>query len=158
MTKSLRALCVFFCILLIGCDKAASVTPITEFTADFTAEYRGQSLEGSLTYSRQDRMNLRLATPDSLAGLSVGYNAATLRISKEGLQCTADEAYLPPESFPASIKSALDAVSREVENEEVRIKDNITADGWEVTFNSEGFPQTLQNNDINITLSCQRAL
>lgn len=48
MTKSLKALCVLFfaLIMLPGCAGTNHAQLVTDFTADFTADYRGQKLSG----------------------------------------------------------------------------------------------------------------
>lgn len=104
MTKSLKALCVLFfaLIMLPGCAGAKHAQLVTDFTADFNADYRGQKLSGSLTYNRQGRMNLHLSSPETLNGLSVGYSDGELHLSKDGLQCTISTGRIPPCSEPTT--------------------------------------------------------
>ena len=161
MTKSLKALCVlFFALLLLGgCAGKKQAKLITDFKADFQADYRGQELSGSLTYNRQGRMNMRLSSPGGLDGLSVGYSDSELRLGKDGLQCTADEAYLPSSSFPASLKSVLEEICRDEENGRLSFSDGRAKVGeWELETNEEGFPVSLGNKDCTITFENPCAL
>ena len=149
MTKSLKALCVLFfaLILLSGCTSAKRSALKTDFSADFSAGYHGQKLCGNLTYNRQGRMNLRINSPET----SVGYCDGELRLSKDGLQCTADEAYLPCASFPATLKDLLGEICREEENGGLKLSDGKAKIGeWTLDFDSEGFIKSLESSDSEI--------
>ncbi len=123
----------------------------TDFSADFSAGYHGQKLCGNLTYNRQGRMNLRINSPETLEGLSVGYCDGELRLSKDGLQCTADEAYLPCASFPATLKDLLGEICREEENGGLKLSDGKAKIGeWTLDFDSEGFIKSLESSDSEI--------
>ena len=153
MTKSLKALCVLFfaVILLAGCRGAEHSELVTDFKADFTACYRGQELKGSVTYNRQGRMNMRLSSPGTLDGLSIGCSDGELRLSKDGMQCTADEAYLPSTSLPAGLKNVLDEICREQENGRLVLNDGKAAVGdWKLTAGENGFIVSLECPDGKI--------
>ena len=161
MTKSLKALCVLFfaLILLSGCASAKHSVPVTDFSADFSAGYHGQKLCGNLTYNRQGRMNLRINSPETLEGLSVGYCDGELRLSKDGLQCTADEAYLPYPSFPAQFKDLLDEICTEEENGRLKLSDGKAKIGeWTLCFDSEGYIKSLESSDGKIVFENAEAL
>ena len=161
MTKSLKALCVLFFMLLLlsGCTNGKHARLVTDFTADFNADYRGREICGSLTYNRQGRMNLRLCSPESLDGLSVGYCDGELRLSKDGLQCTADEAYLPSPSLPAELKNVLDAICREQENGRLSLSDGKAEIGsWELVSDEKGYLVSLENSSGKIEFEDAAAL
>ena len=150
MTKSLKALCVLFFMLLLlsGCTKGKHARIVTDFTADFNADYRGREICGSLTYNRQGRMNLRLCSPESLDGLSVGYCDGELRLSKDGLQCTADEAYLPYSSFPAVLKDLLSEICTAEENGKLVFSGEKAEIGeWTLETDSEGCLISLKSSN-----------
>ena len=161
MTKSLKALCVLFfaLILLSGCTSAKRSALKTDFSADFSAGYHGQKLCGNLTYNRQGRMNLRINSPETLEGLSVGYSDGELHLSKDGLQCTADEAYLPSPSLPAELKNVLDAICREQENGRLSLSDGKAEIGsWELVSDEKGYLVSLENSSGKIEFEDAAAL
>ena len=113
MTKKvLNALCVFFVfmIVLCGCDSPNGKGVITEFSADFTASYRDMELSGKVTADRRGLLNIELDSPETLSGLAVSCKNGETMLKRDDLICTADEAYLPGNSFPALLKSALNAL------------------------------------------------
>ena len=113
MTKKvLNALCVFFVfmIVLCGCDSPNGKGVITEFSADFTASYRDMELSGKVMADRRGLLNIELGSPETLSGLAVSYKNGETVLKRDDLICTADEAYLPGNSFPALLKSALEAL------------------------------------------------
>lgn len=113
MTKKvLSALCVFFVFMtaLCGCDSPNGKGVITEFSADFTANYRDMELSGKVTADRRGLLSLELDSPETLGGLAVSYKNGETVLKRDDLICTADEAYLPGNSFPALLKSALKAL------------------------------------------------
>lgn len=108
MTKKvLSALCVFFILsFLCGCDSPNSKTVVTEFSADFTANYRDMELKGKITADRRGILSIELDSPETLSGVAVTYKNGETELKRDDLICTADEAYLPNSSFPALLKSA----------------------------------------------------
>ena len=113
MTKNvLNALCVFFVFMTVfcGCDSTNGKGVITEFSADFTATYRDMVLSGKVTADRRGLLNIELDSPETLSGLAVSYKNGETALKRDDLICTADEAYLPVNSFPALLKSALKAL------------------------------------------------
>ena len=113
MTKKvLNALCVFFVFMtaLCGCDSPNGKGVITEFSADFTATYRDIALSGKVTADRRGLLNIEFDSPETLSGLALSYKNGETALKRDDLICTADEAYLPGNSFPALLKSALNAL------------------------------------------------
>ncbi len=108
----LSALCVFFIfmIVLCGCGTANGNGVITEFSADFTASYRDMELSGKLTTDRRGLLSIELDSPKTLSGLVVSYKNGETELKRDDLSCTADEAYLPDNSFPMLLRSALKAL------------------------------------------------
>ena len=126
MTRMMTVLCVFFCALfcLGGCSQGRGQSLTTDFAADFTAAYRGMTLEGKLTYTRQESLNLTVRSPGTLDGVTVGYRGGELTLGRDSLRCTADEAYLPCRSFPSLMKDALTAVCDAYENDRLNLKEH----------------------------------
>ncbi len=121
--RVLNALCVFFIlpVILCGCGKDRE-SVVTDFTADFTAEYRAMSLSGKLTSDRRGLFNIEITSPDTLGGIGINIKNGVTELKKGELSCTADEAYLPQSSFPSLMKTALEALSDEVVNNGVSPK------------------------------------
>ena len=106
--KVLKKLCVFFLLpvmMLVGCEEVSEKTEIaTDFSADFTAEYRGSEVRGSLSTNRQGVTNIRIDYPETVSGINFNYKNSELEMSRESLICSADEAYLPQRSFPSLVR------------------------------------------------------
>lgn len=113
--KVLTALYVLFLFIFImsGCSDSAKAVDIkTDFSADFTAQYRGAEYSGKLSTNRQGVTDISIDSPEEVSGISFGYKNGELEISREDLICSADEAYLPQKSLPSLVKTILDGVSR----------------------------------------------
>ena len=113
--KVLKTLCVFFLlpiILICGCESPQEQKSlVTDFTADFTAQYRGVDVKGSVTTNRQGVTSISITYPETINGLNINYRDSQMEISRESLVCSADEAYLPQRSFPSQLKSVLKGVA-----------------------------------------------
>lgn len=111
----LKILCVFFLLpvlLLNGCSSSQNTkNALTNFTADFSACYKNMNIKGTLSRTRQGITNINITYPKTLNGLNVGYKNNQVYVMRENLQCTADEAYLPCDSFPCVVNSILEGVS-----------------------------------------------
>lgn len=110
MTKRIWiTLCVFFLMPLImcsGCGKSEEKKEIvTDFSASFTASYRDMEIKGTVSTNRQGVTDIDITYPETLSGLSVSYRNSEMQISRESLVCSADEAYIPEQSFPSLIKT-----------------------------------------------------
>ncbi len=117
MTKRvLTALYVFFFMFLCGCG-ASEKSAVTDFTADFTANYRELKLNGKISADRRGILNIEIITPDTLNGIKISYKNGGTELKRDGLICTADEAYLPECGFPSQLKSALKTYVNAVINE-----------------------------------------
>lgn len=117
MTKrALSALCVLFILtFLSGCGKAEK-TAVTDFSADFTAVYRDMELRGRLTADRRGLLTVELDSPDTLDGTVISYKNGEAELKRDGLICTADEAFIPRSGFPSLLKAALRALNNEIYN------------------------------------------
>ncbi len=96
-------------MLASGCGES-TVEPVTAFTADFTAEYRGLKPCGSVSVSGAGYASVTLDSPETVRGVSAVYRGTELSLSLDGLRCTSDEAYLPDGSFFSLMKRALTEV------------------------------------------------
>ena len=99
-------------VLLCGCGKTGSekADVCADFQADFTADYRGLKLGGSLISTRQGVCSVTLTAPKSLSGLTAGYKDGEIALLREHVKATADEAYLPDDSFFSLLRGVLRAV------------------------------------------------
>ncbi len=114
--KVICALCVFFIFTaaLCGCGDSSEKTAVTDFSANFTAVYRQMELSGTVNADRHGLLSVSLDSPDTLGGVNISYKNGETELRREGLICTADEGYLPANSFPRLLKSALSALNSEV--------------------------------------------
>lgn len=112
--KVLIILCAFFLlseILLCGCEKKEeSKELVTDFSASFSAEYRKEEVKGTLSTNRQGITNINITYPESISGLSINYRSSEMQVARESLICSADEAYIPANSFPSLLKSVLNGI------------------------------------------------
>ncbi|MCD8026540.1 MAG: hypothetical protein LUF33_06350 [Clostridiales bacterium] len=113
--RALKILCVFIFLpffALSGCDEPSEETAavITDFSADFIAVYNDAQIKGELSCTGQGMANISITYPDTLSGLSVSYRNSEILISRENLQCSADEAYVPDNSFPALLHAFIKGV------------------------------------------------
>lgn len=108
------SLCVFFflaAVMLGGCTaQQRAPAPAAHFAADFSARYRGMSLSGRASVGGQGSVDISLSSPESLGGICAVYRGNELRLTLGGLQCTADEAYLPNGAFFSEMKQILTGV------------------------------------------------
>ena len=111
--KVLKLLCVFFAtvtVLLCGCVKRNEPDPPNlDFQADFTAEYRGLRPAGSLTAMRQGICTITFTAQPTLSGLQIRCRNGTIALICGDAAATADEPYLPDDSFPSLLCAVLDA-------------------------------------------------
>lgn len=106
MKKAILSMLLPLFIVAAGCSGRA-VTPVTAFTADFTAEYRGLEPCGRVSVSGAGYVSVALDSPETLRGMSARYRGGELSLSLDGLRCTADEAYLPDGAFFSLMKRAV---------------------------------------------------
>lgn len=147
--RVLKLLCVLFSVLAVlacGCGKhnGQKETVNTDFSADFSADYRGLPLQGTLFSTHQGVCVIDLLAPETLGGLGFHYKDNTLEISRGGMKATADEAYLPGEGFPSLLHEALQkAASGDYvpAQEEHTYKLLLKAGEGLLTVDNNGFPQ-----------------
>ncbi len=142
-------LCAFLAVtavLLCGCggEKSAGVKPELSFTADFTAEYRGLGLKGSLTSLRQGVCSMRFSSPDTLDGLGISFKNGEASLRRGGAEATADEGYLPCNAFPSLLEELLRAAATgdAVKAEDNSYTYNITAGESVLETDENGLPQS----------------
>ena len=161
MARFLKALCVLFIFLvsLGGCEKAdGKPTVITDFSADFTADFNDLSIDGKITVNRQGMFNLSISSPETLNGLEIGYKGNVLSLGRDGLLCTADEAYLPDTAFSSIIKKVFERLCYDEANGTLAISDNkVTVPSpvgnCEITVNSEGKIILLECAEAKLSIS-----
>lgn len=116
--KLLRILCVFFVLpifILNGCNdsKKPDCNLITDFSADFQATYRESEYRGKISTNRQGVLSIDITYPQTLEGLGIRYYSGEMHLSRENLDSSADEAYLPDTSFPSVLKSVFDGINKD---------------------------------------------
>ena len=115
MTGRVKALCVFFVMyifLLSGCARNTDEKQLTaDFKAAYIAQYRGLTVKGRLLTTRQGNFNLNVSQPKTLEGLEADYKNGVLTLGRQGISCTADEAYLPSGSLPSMLRAAAGAIA-----------------------------------------------
>lgn len=111
--RALKTLCVLFLLPVLFLSSCSNETPqqsariITDFSADFEASYRDMSLGGSISNAGQGRMSISLDSPETLSGLNITCKNSEVVISRESLECSADEAYLPDCGFSSLLREIL---------------------------------------------------
>ncbi len=149
--RIINLLCAFLAVaavLLCGCggEKSAGANPELSFQADFTAEYRGLGLKGSLTSLRQGVCSMRFRSPDTLDGLGISFKNGETSLQRGGAAATADEGYLPCNAFPALLKELLRAAAT---GDAVKAEDNsytykLTAGESVLVTDENGLPQSAE--------------
>ena len=114
--RALNTLCVFFLFLsfmLTGCEyQNDSKKIITEFTSDFTADYNEMTVKGTITINCQGLVDMNISYPKSLSSLQIGYKNSEVHILLDGLECSADEAYLTSNSFASIVNGLFKELNR----------------------------------------------
>lgn len=115
--KFLKILCVFLVLpifILSGCNDGEKIdcNLITDFSAVFQATYRNSEYKGKISTNRQGVLSIEITYPQTLDGLGVRYYSGEMHLSRENLDSSADEAYLPDTSFPSVLKSVFDGINR----------------------------------------------
>ena len=119
---ALKLLCVLFSVLtvlLCGCTGRAETgdAAALDFQADFSAEYRGMSLAGSVSNIRQGVCTLTFTYPETLEGLQISSKGGGLIMRRGDAAATADEGYLPENSFPSLFFALLREAARQEPSE-----------------------------------------
>lgn len=122
--KIFKVLCVFFLLpvlFLTGCGLGNNFSKhgndtdksdiMTDFSADFTAQYREMKIKGHMSCNRQKMVNISINSPESLSGLELNYKSSQMQIIRDNMICSADEAYIPEKSFPNILRAVIFGVS-----------------------------------------------
>lgn len=114
--KFLKILCVFFVLpmfVMSGCEneEKQDYSIRTDFSADFEATYRNGEYKGKLSSNRQGVLTIDITYPQTIEGLSVRYYSGEMHLARENIDSSADEAYLPAQSFPRVVKSVFDGIN-----------------------------------------------
>lgn len=116
--RLLRLLYVFFILVVLqsGCTQQSLSSPqkclVTDFSADFAAQYRSAEYKGYVSTNRQGIVTINITYPETIEGLRFKYYGTDMEISRESLICSADEAYLPDRSFPSVLRSLFSGVGQ----------------------------------------------
>lgn len=88
----------FFILSFCSCTAQEPIKPVCYFTAQ--AQFNTEDIEFSaiVTSARGQNIVIEVTSPDTLKGLTYTYTNDTLYIEYEGLKCTTNSDYLPPDS------------------------------------------------------------
>ena len=155
--KVLNLLCVVFSVLAVlfcGCDKQARKGAVkTDFTAAFEGEYRGLSVKGEVTSSRQGFLSLSLQSPETLSGARFCYQDKALSFGQSGFSASADEAVLPCDSFPSLLHEVFRAAaSGSYRQEDGAYRLSVNSGACTLTTDREGYPKALAAPQCSCTL------
>lgn len=159
--RILKLLCVFFSVLtvlLCGCERDRNSNAVnTDFSADFRAQYRGMELSGSLINTRQGYCAIELSSPETLNGLSVSYSGNELALSRSGVKATADETYLPSDSFCSILHEILKAAAESKGDSPVKLE--LPCGEADLTVDENGLPKeaSMLSQEFSITFSNGKA-
>lgn len=166
MKKKPFALFILFVSILFalsGCQsegrgKAENMI-VTDFSADFSAEYRETEIKGTITSTRQGVMDIKITSPDALSGLEVTYKNSEMLISLDSLECSADEAYLPESAFVQVMRSVMRGIADgrqtlSAENDGGKIYSLKASDSTAVLYvDGEGFITEIELKDSDFKMS-----
>lgn len=111
----MKALYVFLflpVIIMSGCESKTETPEIaSDFSADFTAEYRQSEFRGEVSNNRQGVTNINITYPETIDGIKIRYRSSEMQITRENLTCSADEALIPDRSFPSVLRSVFRGIS-----------------------------------------------
>ena len=112
----MKLLCVFFAtlsVLLCGCGggEKEKAELCADFQADFSADYKGLTVKGSLSATHQGLCVMNVSSPETLSGLQIRCKSGEVAVSRGAVQATADEGYLPESSLPSVIRELFKAVA-----------------------------------------------
>ena len=144
--KILNLLCVFFsvlAVLLCGCEHGEEDAAVNaDFIADFTAEYNNIKLGGSVINTHQDYFAAEISSPETLAGLSAKYEGGVLSLTRNGVGATADEAFMPSNSFFTIMHEILREAGEGngIAESEGTLKLPTSGDEAIITLDERGFP------------------
>jgi hypothetical protein len=100
-----------YILLACGCSQSSGTKQLCPgFKAAYIARYRGMDIKGRMVYSRQGNFNLSVSQPKTLEGLEADYKNGVLKLSRDSMSCTSDEAYLPGSSFPSIFRQVLKGI------------------------------------------------
>ena len=159
--RILKLLCVFFSVLtvlLCGCEHDKKSNAVnTDFIADFKAHYRGMELSGTLINNRRGYCAIELSSPETLDGLSVSYSGNELALSRSGVKATADEAYLPNDSFCSILHQILKNTPNGSGSSPIKL--DLSCGNADLTVDNNGLPKeaSAQSLDFSITFSNAKA-
>ena len=116
MAKIVKLLCVFFAtlsVLFCGCGRGEKKKTelCADFQADFSAEYKGMTVEGSLSTTHQGVCVIEITSPETLSGLQMRCKSGEIALSRGAIQATADEGYLPESSLPSVLRELFTSVA-----------------------------------------------
>lgn len=161
--KFLKILCVFFVLpifVVSGCDseEKQDYSIKTDFSADFESTYRNSEYKGKISNNRQGVLTIDITYPQTIEGLNIRYYSGELHLARENLDASADEAYLPAQSFPSVVKSVFDGINSDkttivsINNEEYERTLN-TPLGNAVITTKENIVQQIRIEEIDFFIS-----
>lgn len=116
MARIVKLLCVFFAtlsVLLCGCGRGERNKPelCADFKADFSVDYKGMIVKGSLSTTHQGVCVIDISSPETISGLQVCCKSGEVALSRGVIQATADEGYLPAAGLPSVLYEIFTSVA-----------------------------------------------
>ena len=159
VTRVLKLLCVFFLsltVMLCGCGKNSGATLYADFKADFSAQYKGMTLKGEIVNTRQGVESLDISSPETLSGLSLSYRDGEIKLGRGEAAATADEGYLPVQSFPSLLREILSNIAsgNYSEKENKTYSQSLSVGECVFTVDENGLPQSIKaGTDFSVRFS-----
>ncbi len=151
MAKIVKLLCVFFAtltVLLCGCGGGEKEKPelCADFKANFSADFKGLTVEGSLNTTRQGVCVIDVSSPETLGGLQVRYKSGEVALSRGAVQATADEGYLPESGLPQVLRELFTSIAAKdySAGEDGAFTLSLSCGDCKLTADSELLPQTAE--------------
>lgn len=144
---ALYALIIFCVFLLTGCSGSEKQPAfVSEFSADFSGNFRSLRLSGTLTAGSGGMLSVNITEPDTLSGLQTDIRGGTLILRRDSLICTADEAYLPDSGFVSILQSCFDAARDMTADENGSLSLTTRLGSCEFLLDGEGKPLSLEDS------------
>lgn len=113
---------LFFCLSVIltafsmcGCSQSDGFSPPkikSDFSSQAQIEYNGISISADVNALKENTVSITITEPPTLKGLSYRFTDSTLKMGYNGLDCTADEIFIPSDGFAGCLYKILTSISK----------------------------------------------
>ena len=124
-----------------GCQKETEIKPQSVFSADFTLSYNEMQIKGEIEAYETQKVKIKVASPESLAGMSATAENDNFEINYNGMSVSYTKDDLPEGAFFKLVLMSLDKI--------------IDRDGLEFESTDGGYTATEETElgDMTIFLS-----